>query len=71
MPLPLINGTDATKKIRSMGFKGPVIGLTKATEMYIMSEYMESGIDMILPKPIDRNNLFDLVNRYYCNKNKQ
>ena len=63
--MPLMNGTDAMRKIRSMGFKGLVIGLTGAVEIYMIQEYIESGIDMILPKPIDRNNLFDLIGRFY------
>ena len=61
--MPVMNGYDCTVKLRSMGVKTPIIGLT-ASVLNGRAKCISSGMDDFLPKPIDLNQLMIKLNQY-------
>ena len=51
-----MNGPAATKLIRSMGYKRPIIGVTGSLDEEV-DEFLQSGVDQILQKPVDLKSL--------------
>jgi signal transduction histidine kinase/DNA-binding response OmpR family regulator len=62
--MPRMNGFDATKNIREFDEKTPIIALTAAVmgEDKILSK--EAGMQEHLSKPIDFDELFEVINKY-------
>ena len=62
--MPRMNGFDASKKIRTFDVKTPIIALTAAvmSEDRILSK--EAGMQEHLAKPIDFDELFNVINKY-------
>ena len=62
--MPRMNGFDASKKIRTFDEKTPIIALTAAvmSEDRILSK--EAGMQEHLAKPIDFDELFNVINKY-------
>ena len=62
--MPRMNGFDASKKIRTFDEKTPIIALTAAVmgEDRILSK--EAGMQEHLAKPIDFDELFNVINKY-------
>eukprot|EP00607_Mallomonas_marina_P000791 CAMPEP_0182431550 /NCGR_PEP_ID=MMETSP1167-20130531/50091_1 /TAXON_ID=2988 /ORGANISM="Mallomonas Sp, Strain CCMP3275" /LENGTH=271 /DNA_ID=CAMNT_0024618025 /DNA_START=142 /DNA_END=957 /DNA_ORIENTATION=+ len=51
--MPVLNGPDAVKQIREMGYNGMVIGITGNVAQDDIDKFLASGADVILPKPLD------------------
>ena len=62
--MPRMNGFDASKEIRTFDEKTPIIALTAAVmgEDRILSK--EAGMQEHLAKPIDFDELFNVINKY-------
>jgi CheY-like chemotaxis protein len=56
--MPKMCGPDATMAMRSLGFKGPIIGITGHEDT---AEFMLAGADIVLCKPINRKILYDTM----------
>jgi PAS domain S-box-containing protein len=62
--LPLMNGYEATKKIKSIRPNLPVIAQTAYATSHDKEEATKSGCDDHIAKPIQKNHLYEILNRY-------
>ena len=53
--MPMIDGYEAAKKIRELGYAGRIIALTANALSKEDSKFIESKMDDILLKPVDLN----------------
>ncbi|MFV8441832.1 response regulator [Flavobacterium sp. LB2P44] len=59
--MPLINGFETTRKIRSLGIETPIVALTAFDKAEITEEALSSGINDIIIKPFDSVKLFKII----------
>jgi CheY-like chemotaxis protein len=59
--MPTMNGIDATKTLRDEGFKQIIVGVTGNVMENDLSEYLDSGADLVLTKPINAQVLKQVV----------
>jgi PAS domain S-box-containing protein len=52
--MPVLNGIDATKAIRELGFNKPIVAFTANVMKEEVELYKEIGCDLCLGKPVDR-----------------
>ena len=51
--MPVMDGPDATKAIRSLGYTLPIIGCTGNTLDGDLQRFKDNGCDKVLGKPFD------------------
>ena len=68
MHMPVMDGYEATRKIRERGIKIPIIALTASVPTDIEKNIKESGIDDIVIKPFIPDELFRKVHYYIFKK---
>jgi two-component system, sensor histidine kinase len=64
LQMPVMDGTDAVKKLRTDGYQGPVIALTAHAMKGDRERGLESGFDDYLYKPITRQTLQDCLAKF-------
>ena len=64
--MPNMNGPDATKKLRDLGYRGKIIGLTGNTDQSDVDIFMTNGADAVLFKPLDIEALDSVLHSKYC-----
>jgi two-component system, cell cycle response regulator DivK len=66
--MPKIDGMECTKQIRAMDDAGkakvPIVAITGNAQNYSEEEFKSVGIDVYIPKPIDFDNLVDVVKKH-------
>lgn len=62
--LPVMDGYEATRKIRQTLQSTPIIGLSAHAMSGHEQKAKEAGCNDYLTKPIDDQRLFDMLNRY-------
>ncbi|MFC2152455.1 response regulator [Bacteroidota bacterium] len=62
--MPVMNGLEAARKIKSMGKKIPIIAQTAFTLEYDEKRTVDSGCDAYISKPITRPQLLNIINTY-------
>jgi CheY-like chemotaxis protein/HPt (histidine-containing phosphotransfer) domain-containing protein len=62
--MPNMNGYDATRAIREKGNDTPIIALTASVMKDDADKCIAAGCNAFLPKPIDREKFFDMLNTY-------
>lgn len=66
--MPIMDGMECAKKIRAMDDSSkaqiPIIAITGNARNYTMDEFKEAGINDYLPKPLNFDNLVDMVKKY-------
>ena len=66
--MPQMNGIDCAKMIRSLPdetkAKIPIIAITGNAANYTMDDFKNVGIDDYLPKPLNFDNLVEMVKKY-------
>ncbi len=62
--MPLLNGIDATRKIREFNAHIPIIAQTAYALSGDDEKAMEAGCNDYIPKPIDKDVLIKLINKY-------
>lgn len=68
--LPVLNGLDATKKIRAgktQKAKIPIIGISGNAKNLPVSDFYEAGMNEYIQKPLDYDKLIELVKKYTSN----
>ncbi|MCP2029059.1 signal transduction histidine kinase/CheY-like chemotaxis protein [Flavobacterium sp. HSC-32F16] len=60
--MPLMNGFEATKRIRLLGIKTPIVALTAFDKDEITDEALSSGMNDIIVKPFEPVKLFKIIN---------
>lgn len=51
--MPRMNGPEAAQQMRSLGFRGKIIGVTGNALSEDIDVFLSHGADVVLPKPID------------------
>ena len=62
--MPVMDGLEATRKLRGGGYRGPIIALSAHAMTTAARECLEAGCDDYASKPIDRHVLVTLIARY-------
>ena len=57
--MPRMNGPNATSKLRELGYKMPIIGVTGNILNADVTYFIQSGADSVLPKPVVMKDLYE------------
>jgi CheY-like chemotaxis protein len=61
--MPQMDGIEATKQIRLINAEIPIIGMTANTDKMIINKCLSAGMNQVLQKPIERKQLFQILNQ--------
>lgn len=64
MQMPVMNGIDATKKLRHLNYTQPIVALTANTSKDDMDRCFDAGCDDFLTKPINRKRFTEVLTGY-------
>lgn len=59
--MPLLDGLEATRKLRALGFKKPIIALTAHALKEEVDKSIQAGCNAHLAKPVSRKELVDVI----------
>ena len=62
--MPVLNGVDATRALRSLGFSAPIIAFTATVTPAQKHKCLQAGMNDFLPKPADVTALGAMVQRW-------
>ena len=62
--MPILNGFDASKKIRELGITTPIIALTASDKNEIINEMAINGINDVLVKPFEIKDLQVIIEKH-------
>ena len=67
MQMPVMDGIEATQKLKTGGYKPPIIALTANVMQKHRDAFFSAGCDDFLSKPINREELRVILNQYLLN----
>ena len=59
--MPVMDGIVTAKKLRELGYKNLIIGLTGTTDPIEINEFIQNGADYVLTKPMDNHKIKLLI----------
>lgn len=65
--MPIMNGIEATIKLRQMGFNKPIIGLSGNAQEQDKDDALTAGMNDYLVKPISQSTILDKIKLYLLN----
>jgi CheY-like chemotaxis protein len=68
--MPKMNGMEAVKIIRDMGYTRPIVALTASTSAEQKEIFLANGFDDFIFKPVDTRQLNDLLNKLIRDKHR-
>ena len=66
--MPVMDGIEATKQLRELGYKAPIVALTANAVLGRKDLFMSSGFDEFVAKPIDIRELNLILHKYVHEK---
>ena len=67
--MPVYNGYEATEIIRNLNVTTPIIALTAYDKYEVLDKCKEAGMNNVLVKPFEKQQLLDVINEYvYVNR---
>ena len=64
MQMPVMDGYEATSRLRQEGYRGPIVALTAHAMRHDRDKCFEAGCDAFVSKPVDRQTLLEIVAKY-------
>ncbi|HED19431.1 MAG TPA: response regulator [Gammaproteobacteria bacterium] len=64
MRMPVMDGLEATQKLREQGYSGPIVALTANAMTRDVEHYLAAGCDAFLAKPIERQQFYKVLDTY-------
>lgn len=64
MQMPVMDGIEATERLRQLGVETPIIGVTANVMQKHQDLFYEAGADAFLGKPIDKSALHKVLSNY-------
>ena len=64
--MPVMDGPTASKRLRELGYKGIIFGLTGHALPADIENYKRNGADRVMVKPLRKEALFSLIEE--CSK---
>jgi signal transduction histidine kinase/CheY-like chemotaxis protein len=62
--MPIKDGTQTTKELRSMGYTAPIVALTANAVIGQAEVFLSNGFDEFVPKPIDVKQLNEILDKF-------
>jgi len=69
--MPVMDGMEAVKELRTLGYKSAIIALTANAVTGQQDIFIANGFDAYISKPIDIRQLNDTLNKFIRDKNKK
>jgi len=61
--MPRVSGYEATRRLRALGFRGPIVGITGDAGQAAVDEFVAQGVNDVVTKPVQMDALLDIVER--------
>lgn len=62
--MPVMDGMECAREIRSSNNEIPIIAITGNTNNYSMDDFKAAGINDFLPKPLNYDHMLEIVKKY-------